>query len=93
MMKTQMPTSTNSSMKHTVTKAPLDGATSFNKAELHQGGNEQLLATTVRDNRDIPTTQHCGQGKPLTKHGPCFEPSGYATMENYMEKTMKNNDL
>jgi hypothetical protein len=63
------------------------------EAESLQHGIKQLLATTTRDNQDIATTQHCGQGKPLTKCGPCFKPSGYAAMENYMEKTMKNNDL
>jgi hypothetical protein len=92
MMKTQMPNSINSSMKCTVTKGPPDGATSF-EANLLQHGHEQLLATTTRDNQDIATTQHCGQGKPLTKCGPCFEPSGYAAMDNYMEKTTKNNNL
>jgi hypothetical protein len=92
MTKIQMPASTDSSTKHTVTKAPLDGATS-SEAKLHQHGNEQLHATTTRDNRDIPTTQHCGQEKPLTKCGPHFEPFGYAAMENYTENTMKNSNL
>jgi hypothetical protein len=92
MMKTQTPTSTDSSTKHTATKVPSDRAIPF-EAELLQHGNEQLLATTVRDNQDVATTQHCGQGKPLTKCGPWFEPSGYAAMENYTEKTMKNSDL
>jgi hypothetical protein len=91
MMKIQMPNSTDSSTKHTVTKA-LDGVTSF-EAKSHQHDDEHLLATTTRDNRDIPTTQHFGQGQPLTKCGPCFEPSGYAAMENYMQKTTKDNNL
>jgi hypothetical protein len=66
-----MLTSTDSSTKHTANKLPLDGATSF-KAKLLQHGDKQLLATTMRDNQDIATTQHCGQGKPLTKCGPCM---------------------
>jgi hypothetical protein len=91
-MKTQTPTSTDSSMKHMAAKVPSDGATSFEAKSL-QCGHEQLPATTVRDNPDLATTQHCGQGKQLTKCGPCFEPSGYAKMENYMENTTKKNDL
>jgi hypothetical protein len=93
MTKTQMPTFTNSSTKHTATKVPLDGATSFEAKSLQHGDEPLLLATTTRDNQDVSTMQHCGQGKPLIKCGPWFKPSDYAAMENYMEKTTKNNEL
>jgi hypothetical protein len=92
MMKIQMATFTNSSMKPTATKAPLDGATS-SEADSHQHGNKQLHATTMRDNWDISTTQYCGQEKSLTKCGLCSKPFGYTAMVNYMEKTMRSSDL
>jgi hypothetical protein len=46
----------------------------------------------MRDNWDISTIQHCGQEKPSINCGLCFEPSGYAAMDNYTAKTMKSRD-